>query len=395
MEKQKSVKIDESLHNQLKQYCSLPNTPKIKEVVETLIRNFIADKTLSNDFILLENPFYLNTTSLLQDKHFNCVKKLELVGDLNNCFIIKKIPNNLDTWNDIYQTYCFEEKRTHKGVLPYLALLDRNGDEEIKLIYHIFYYNDASDDLQISIIGKKDLLKILSPFDDKELIESFLGLEKALSEDIEKGELSFSKLVLKYNDDSIMNNFTSENATALISQFGETFSDVLIDPSVILEDISKMTKQLSEDGQVDFNEIVNLPDEFTPILSKFMDNFNTMFNGIINFMENEKELINMNDFISNLDNPDLYEKFSIMLNCDDDEIVDLTSDFMEELAKSLWDYYKNHTESNLDNVHKAISNLDNMPFFKEIEEMIYTCDTQEEFLEKVRSKAEKIISCEL
>ena len=87
------------------------------EIIHHALKNVFQNKILINDYITLDKPFYFNMNDLINNKSVEASQDIP-IKDLENTYIINKIPNNLDSFNKDYETYCFNNQlNSHRGIL--------------------------------------------------------------------------------------------------------------------------------------------------------------------------------------------------------------------------------------------------------------------------------------
>ena len=67
-----------------------------EKLVEDLLNDFFEDIHITNDYINIDEIYYFNFSKLLEKREVIATKN-KLSENLNEIFIIKKIPNNLHT----------------------------------------------------------------------------------------------------------------------------------------------------------------------------------------------------------------------------------------------------------------------------------------------------------
>lgn len=204
------------------------------------IKRELAGKVLTNDYITLKEPHYINTTELLTNKKANATTE-KPSSDLLNQMVLFKVPNNLDRWNNNYNTFCSEsERHSHEGIKPIVALLGSDKDNELKILYHVFkldiFYNDTDNkklqeyfNIEVSIIKPEELELFLNQYPEdiaEDLLEEFKAFEEDVANDIISG-LSNKEISNKYFDPSVLRmlnyNQNVENAVDLVNNMANTF----------------------------------------------------------------------------------------------------------------------------------------------------------------------------
>lgn len=152
-------RINKGLVDKAKEYKELTGTSTV-ELVEDLLTDFFKDKVLDNNFIELEKPFYFDFKELTAKKIVKASSELP-ISNLETCFIINKVPNNLDNWNAEEKTYCSDNPSIHKGIYIYYNILfDSENYFKIRKIIEktlILKYDSSKKELEISLVNFNDL----------------------------------------------------------------------------------------------------------------------------------------------------------------------------------------------------------------------------------------------
>ena len=139
-------RIDRTLVEKAKQYKDLTGT-SVVELVEGLLAEFFEDKILANDFIELPKPYYFNMKELRKEGIVKA-STIKPIKDLETTYILFNLPNNLDSWSNSYNSYCFEDNSNlHRG---YYISSDFNLDL-------VFSYNSKTEELEIAISNDLDI----------------------------------------------------------------------------------------------------------------------------------------------------------------------------------------------------------------------------------------------
>ena len=184
-----SVKIDNKLNEKLNNYSGLTGLTKTG-IVNNLLNDFFKNKIVTNTYIKPPNLFYFNLKELMKDKTIKA-NDIEPIKELEHNYIIKAIPNNLDTFNKNYNSYCFNNnKNIHRGLLFWPKIIINNDEDlwlkefikDVKYFIFIFDYNNIKNNLNIGLIDLKDLDLYLN-IENKEIIKNY-AKEKKLFEKV-------------------------------------------------------------------------------------------------------------------------------------------------------------------------------------------------------------------
>ena len=153
-----TIKFRPSLMAKVEDYIKEADITKAS-FFNDVVADFFEGKVLTNDFITLENYFYFNFEELKENGIVKASSEVP-IHDLNNCYIVKKIPNNLDSWNKKEGTYSSSSSNIHKGI--YTLFIVVFVEEDFKLAdviekYLLFKYDSLYNELEISLVPFEDL----------------------------------------------------------------------------------------------------------------------------------------------------------------------------------------------------------------------------------------------
>ena len=187
-------RIERSLVDRSKQYKELTGTSTV-ELVETLLTDFFKDKVLTNDFINLEKPFYFDFKELTSKKIVKASSEVP-ISNLETCFVVNKVPNNLDNWNAEEKTYCSGNPSIHKGIYIYYNILFDSEDYfKIADIFEktlILKYDSSENKLEISLVNFNDLYL-------------YVPSDSTVLDSIEKEKDYFYKNIVHNSENNIIN----------------------------------------------------------------------------------------------------------------------------------------------------------------------------------------------
>ena len=182
-----------------------------EKLVEKLLTEFFEDIHINNDYINIDEIYYFNFTKLLEN-HEVIATKNKLSENLNETFIIKKIPNNLDKFDKTYNTFCYNgNPDQHAGIYSYNRFHCESKFKDTFLFqyYLLFDYNEKTEKLVLKLIDMNDLnllvdlnnlpnvLKDLTEF-NKIFIEELERIKKMPEED--KWVLEHSKPLFEFDN---------------------------------------------------------------------------------------------------------------------------------------------------------------------------------------------------
>lgn len=170
-----TVRLNDNIHFKLGEYIKTLKKHDIKridleknktydihavDIVNKLLEDFFKNKIVSNDYIMLDKPFYFNMNDLKENKEIKATQKQPLT-DKENIYIINKIPNNLDSFNKEFKSYCFDDiKGNHRGIfIKPNIILDNKGNYTSKVNYliTIYDYDIINNSLKIGLLENKHL----------------------------------------------------------------------------------------------------------------------------------------------------------------------------------------------------------------------------------------------
>ena len=390
---------DVELLLQFDKYLELINKDRSTNKVSRLqffshaIKQELEGRVLTNDYITLEEPVYINTTELLKRRTVYATSEKPSY-DLLNQMVLFKIPNNLDSWNSNYRTFCSNEKNLHEGIKPQIALIGSDNDNTIKYFYHVFklsvFYNtyengrtEKINSIEVSIVTPEELELFLNQYEEEiaeSLLKEFKEFEKSVEEDL-ASDLTNLEIAEKYKDPSfyrmLIYNQSILNSTEIVSSVGNSILNIVEELKPIAEDISK-----EESIDLDSSDLVeeiettvvngvksNLNSRNLKQLKEIKENpehpINTIFTEINSKVEGsvENPEANVEDVFKDVLNYEFSEIQSIKENVDFDFILDTIN--------------KSDLNENMKEVFNTIANAESV---EEIEE---------DFSDKIEKKLSK------
>ena len=270
-EKSKSyqVRIDPSLTDKVEKYVNLIKTNKDKKepsysktkFFNELLEEFFSNKVLDKEFIELQKPYYVNTKLLMEEK-FSYATTEKPSSDLKTQMVIFKVPNNLDTWNKEYRTFCSEKPNLHEGIKPYLALFNTDKGMKLKIIYHVFklsFNKEVTPDtvLEVSLIFPEELEIFLNQYEEEvaeRLLYSFIEFENNVASDLDSG-LTPEEVFKRYDDPTFFRMLTyAQNIDSTINIFSKavnTMLEIVAEASTNEDIITEEFKQHMEEKGIE------------------------------------------------------------------------------------------------------------------------------------------------
>lgn len=192
-----AVELTADIFNNLIDYLLL--TDKAKErnkLINELIKQELGDKVLENEFIdLIGNPYYFNKNELLEEKKVIATKTKPL-SNLDEIFVVRRVPNNLDDFNVDKKSYCVgNDKHIHAGYY----ILPKYKDSEEK--HFTFRYDSEKEEIEINLVKPNTLDILFNPLDEKkQQIKKMLILKNIIAtNDLENDEITPYDIMTTFN----------------------------------------------------------------------------------------------------------------------------------------------------------------------------------------------------
>lgn len=233
-------RLESSLVEDLDKYSKLKGTNRTA-MLRNLIKKELKGKILSSDGVLFSKSFYFNMEALLKDLHVEALTENPLSdseimsSEVGEKYIkINGIPNNLDSWNDEYDTFC-SGYGVHKGIksfiIEYPVLNPESGHTQYNIgLIHLFfkyefkggfiYASEKEVTLNINLIPWKNLYLLLKKHNEKQtdqLLQEIADLKAEI-------ELAF-----KTHDDyeNLFNYFNNLNGPFLSTLYDENITELV------------------------------------------------------------------------------------------------------------------------------------------------------------------------
>ena len=155
---------DIQLLNKLDTYIDLLNKGKDSNKLNRLgfIRNAIKKelkgKVLDNSFITLPKPYFFNMEELLKEGTVEATN-VPPIKDLEKCYVLFNVPNNLDIWKPEDKTYCFNNvSYLHRGYyIKEEYSLKENDYEVTEETDLVFNFNSKTLEVDIAVSHDRDI----------------------------------------------------------------------------------------------------------------------------------------------------------------------------------------------------------------------------------------------
>lgn len=154
------TKLNNYIYNMNKERPSNEKKLNRSDFIIDLIEDRLKDLVLTNTDIKLNEPFYFNMKELKENGVVKATKS-NPIHEREEIYIVKSVPNNLDTFNREFRTYCSEDKPSlHRGLFI-INELDlekaRTLEEGLKDTIYIFSYDSHEQTLEIAIGNDIDM----------------------------------------------------------------------------------------------------------------------------------------------------------------------------------------------------------------------------------------------
>lgn len=178
-----NIKVDKKLKKKLTEYTKLIGANN-SSLIRELITAELDGKILTNDYITLDKPLYFNEMELYKKGKIKATP-IKPAGNIEHIQIIKRITNNLDSFNKTDKSYYYKEHTQHKGIIfnpkcqnYYLFELNKNS-LFISIVTDLTIIINANNKKTI-----KDLLRVSEDYKNKlnKCINTFNEVDTAFKE---------------------------------------------------------------------------------------------------------------------------------------------------------------------------------------------------------------------
>ena len=211
--KEEDLVLLDKLDSYIKLTKSNPNVTSetTTGIVRKLIKDLLEGKVLTKDFIELdkENYYYFNKKELAENGTVKAVPE-DNFSDFENYYTVKKIPNNLDSFNAEAKSYSYgNDSNRHKGLFIYYVV-NFYGANPVPLVFDL-----KGNELTISLIKLSEIELLIKSEEDVETVKEILDSTK---ENVDK----YNKLIANSNEvdlveDAEASDFTNKFLTDLTS----------------------------------------------------------------------------------------------------------------------------------------------------------------------------------
>lgn len=219
------------LVNKLSSYCSLIGIDRTKFISEVLSER-LEGLIVTNDFITLEKPFYINWQEL-EEKRIVKATVEKPIQDLEETVVVKKVPNNLDLFNEDFSSYCYEDNsKLHRGLFIYpkpVFIESTLTLKEVLVFILYFNYNIEANELDVSLVDFNKLNLYINLEKQAEVYETIFNDFSNYVENIvnEEGDFNFEVWTSTFE---ILEDYTSI----------KTIEDSIATNSGFIEEVKKL-----------------------------------------------------------------------------------------------------------------------------------------------------------
>ena len=187
-----------------------------EHTINQIIHEYFEDSSLNDDFINLDAPIYVITTNFFEKglTHRYLDDFDDISEDyLDKTYVIKKVPNNLDTFNKSSRTFCFKEPGRHRGLCVYhghnLNNTKLDGNKLTKCVLLFDYYDESHGDYDkphVTITRLNDVKNINHYIFNH---PKFIDIKRNIFEDYKDDDLDGDKLTHQYSILEPIKEYTS------------------------------------------------------------------------------------------------------------------------------------------------------------------------------------------
>lgn len=159
-----------------------------EKLVEDLLNDFFEDIHITNDYINIDEIYYFNFSKLLEKREVIATKN-KLSENLNETFIIKKIPNNLDKFDKTYNTFCYNGNQyQHAGIYSYNRFYCEKNFKDTSLFqyYILFNYNEKTEALVLKLIDLDDINLLVDLNNLSDVLNDLIEFNRIFAEELER-----------------------------------------------------------------------------------------------------------------------------------------------------------------------------------------------------------------
>lgn len=301
--KEEDLVLLDKLDSYIKLTKSNPNVTSetTTGIVRKLIKDLLEGKVLTKDFIELdkENYYYFNKKELAENGTVKAVPE-DNFSDFENYYTVKKIPNNLDSFNAEAKSYSYgNDSNRHKGLFIYYVV-NFYGANPVPLVFDL-----KGNELTISLIKLSEIELLIKSEEDVETVKEIVD---STNETVDK----YNKLIANSNEvdlveDAEASDFTNKFLTDLTSVIedykGRKAIDLLVKYNVDVLGASEETSSEIKDSinlvnpiEDLFNSNVSKDKEIKRLEKKYVNPLRNIFKKLEELEDKSDEEV-LNDFV--------------------------------------------------------------------------------------------------
>lgn len=276
--------VEPEFNEKLVQYANLIGMAKT-DLLKELFYKEISDKVLNNDFIAIEKPYYINFVELQKNKTVKATIERPTTN-LNETFIVKRIVNNLDSFNKENRTYCFNNvPEEHLGIYSYNKIVINKAkvnDSQVFQYYLLFKYNSGTEELTIELTSVEDVYLMLDVAEVEDVISELAEFNKHFTEAIDRVKkapegTSFIDVLTSDNNYINLGSYLTSILVIEPLSHAKSFSYGFLKKD--LEFYEKLTENSKTSDLILIKDIVEDKENNTVKLITFNDNEGSVNNG--------------------------------------------------------------------------------------------------------------------
>ena len=213
------------------------NKPKLTKAgfFNELLSDYFENKVVTKEFIVPEDVFYFDLEELLKEGTITATNNVPS-SNFENYNIVNKIPNNLDSFNPEFNSYCYNNTlELHKGLFIFYLF-----SSEAIPIPLVFNYNRKEEELIITYVKPEDLDFLIESEEDVPIIEDIIECLKVNvklynnKDSYESEEEYFSTINFMSGISEVISNFKSKKMIELLTKHDvDTFKNSSeVDPEI-------------------------------------------------------------------------------------------------------------------------------------------------------------------
>jgi len=266
--------VEPEFNEKLVEYANLIGKSKT-DLIEELFYKEVEDKVLNNNFIPIEEPYYINFLELQEKGTVKATKK-PITSDINTTFIVKRIVNNLDGAEKELRTYCYNKNpEEHLGIYSYnkLSLNEVHvKDSQVFQYYLLFKYNSRTEELIIELTSIENLLLLVDVKNAEKVISELTEFNNHFIEAIDRVKEAPEGATFKdviTTDNSYMNLGTYLTSFLVIESLNHAKALSYGFLKSNAEEYNKITKDSKTSDLILLKDIVEEPEKNTVHLITF------------------------------------------------------------------------------------------------------------------------------